>query len=114
VPKTLPDHYATLGLHRRCSAEQIRNAYRILAKEHHPDRNGDDAGSVVRTQELNAAYAVLGDADARKAYDRELAAEERSARSPGGSRKPEGEGDSEEEGESDGSRPGSGATCAKT
>jgi len=98
VPKPLPDHYATLGLHRRCSADQIRNAYRILAKEHHPDRNADDAGSVVRTQELNAAYAVLGDPEARKAYDRELAAEERAARSPRGSRPTEGEGDPDEGG----------------
>jgi curved DNA-binding protein len=98
VPKTLPDHYATLGLHRRCSAEQIRNAYRILAKEHHPDLNADAAGSVVRTQELNAAYAVLGDADARKAYDRELAVEERSPRSSRGSRPTEGEGDADEGG----------------
>lgn len=76
----LPDHYAALGLHRRCTAEQIRNAYRLLAKQHHPDLNGGSVESLARTQALNAANEVLGDPDRREAYDESLAAAEKSAR----------------------------------
>lgn len=68
----LPNHYATLGLHRRCTAEQIRIAYRLLAKQHHPDLNGGSVDSIEQTQALNAAHEVLGDPDRRKAYDQEL------------------------------------------
>jgi molecular chaperone DnaJ len=51
----------------------------VLAKEHHPDVNGGSESSVMRTQILNAAYAVLIDPEQRKAYDRELAAAERAS-----------------------------------
>lgn len=69
MPTNEPDHYATLGLDRRCTAEQIRIAYRLLAKQHHPDVNGGCANSAARTRELNAAYEILGDAGRRKIYD---------------------------------------------
>ncbi len=69
-----PDHYATLGLHRRCTDEQIRAAYRVLAKQLHPDVNGGSADAVARTQALNLAYEILSDPERRRAYDRELAA----------------------------------------
>lgn len=69
------NHYATLGLHRRCTLEQIRAAYRILAKQHHPDLNPGSPAAVLRTQEINAAYEVLGDADRRADHDRELDAQ---------------------------------------
>lgn len=69
----LPDHYAILGLHRGCTDTQIRHAYRLLAKQHHPDVNGGDPAAVARTQLLNAAYDVLGDPARREAYDAELA-----------------------------------------
>lgn len=65
------DHYATLGLDRDCSAEQIRAAYRMLAKRHHPDVNQNDAGARARTEALNAAHEILGDPARRRAYDRE-------------------------------------------
>lgn len=68
------NHYAVLGLDRRCSADQVREAYRILAKRHHPDLNGGSAEAVARTQELNAAYETLSDPDRRQPYDEELAA----------------------------------------
>ena len=70
----LTDHYQTLGLHRRCTEAQIRTAYRMLAKQHHPDVNGGAEESVLRTRLLNAAHEVLSDPEARAAYDRELAA----------------------------------------
>jgi DnaJ-class molecular chaperone len=68
-----PDHYATLGLHRRCTDAQIRAAYRILAKQHHPDVNGGAREAVARTQALNAAYEILSDPARRQAYDEEAA-----------------------------------------
>lgn len=68
----LPDHYAALGLDRRCSPEQIRAAYRLLAKRHHPDLNPGSDEALARSQELNAAYEILSDPARRRAYDREL------------------------------------------
>ena len=76
----LPDHYAALGIHRRCTPEQIRNAYRLLAKQHHPDVNEGSDDAVLRTQALNAAHEVLGDPDRRDAYDKELAAAEKASK----------------------------------
>lgn len=64
--------YATLGLDRRCTDEQIRAAYRVLAKQHHPDVNANSLEAVRRTQALNAAYEILSDEERRRDYDREL------------------------------------------
>lgn len=69
-----PDHYATLGLHRHCTDAQIRTAYRLLAKQLHPDVNGGSREALTQTQALNAAYEILSDPDRRREYDRELAA----------------------------------------
>lgn len=66
------NHYAVLGLDRRCTLAQIRNAYRLLAKQHHPDLNPGRAEAVTLTQSLNAAHEILSDPVRRAAYDREL------------------------------------------
>ncbi|MEO7298285.1 MAG: DnaJ C-terminal domain-containing protein [Verrucomicrobiota bacterium] len=68
----MPNHYATLGLDQNCTTEQIRAAYRLLAKQLHPDLNSG-LHAAVHTQELNAAWEVLGDAERRSAYDSDLA-----------------------------------------
>jgi DnaJ-class molecular chaperone len=73
------NHYATLGLHSRCTASQIRDAYRLLAKKFHPDVNHGSREAVARTQQLNAAYEILGDPDRRRDYDKELATAQPSA-----------------------------------
>jgi DnaJ-class molecular chaperone len=73
------DHYATLGLDRRCTAAQIRAAYRLLARRHHPDVNEGSAAATARLQALNAAHEILGDPERRQEYDRELASRERPA-----------------------------------
>ncbi len=73
------NHYATLGLDQRCTAEQIRAAYRVLAKQHHPDLNPNSAAASARTQTLNGAYEILSDPEQRAAYDRELEAPKKSA-----------------------------------
>ena len=66
------DHYATLGLDRRCTTAQIRSAYRLLAKKHHPDVNGGSPEAETLTQALNLAHETLSDPARRRAYDREL------------------------------------------
>ncbi len=71
-----PDHYATLGLDRRCTAAAVRIAYRLLAKRHHPDLNPSSPEAVRRSQELNAAHEILSDPARRRAYDRALEARE--------------------------------------
>jgi DnaJ-class molecular chaperone len=73
------NHYATLGLDRRCTAAQIHAAYRLLAKQHHPDLHPGSATALQRTQTLNAAHEILGNPSQRAAYDRELDAAEKSA-----------------------------------
>ena len=78
---SVPNHYATLGLDRRCTLAQIRAAYRALAKQQHPDVNPHSPAAVARTQELNAAHETLSDPDLRAAYDRELDAPKKSSTS---------------------------------
>jgi curved DNA-binding protein len=73
------NHYAALGLDRRCTLAQIRAAYRVLAKQFHPDVNAGSPATVQRTQELNAAYETLSDPARRREYDRELDAPKESA-----------------------------------
>lgn len=78
MPRAEANHYATLGLDRRCTLAQIRAAYRVLAKQHHPDLNPNSPAAVARTQELNAAYETLCDPEQRCAHDRELDAPKKS------------------------------------
>jgi DnaJ-class molecular chaperone len=73
------NHYATLGLDRRCTLAQIRAAYRLLAKQLHPDLNPNSLAAIKHTQELNAAHETLSDPARRREYDRELDAGEKSA-----------------------------------
>ena len=70
------DPYATLGLDRRCTTAQIRAAYRLLARRHHPDVNEGSPAATARLQALNAAYEILGDPERRREHD---LARERSA-----------------------------------
>lgn len=77
MSSSIPDHYATLGLDRRCTLAQIRAAYRLLAKRHHPDLHPDSPDAVARAQALNAAHEILSDPGQRRAYDRECASAER-------------------------------------
>lgn len=62
-------HYNTLGVAQDSTSEEIKAAYRRLCKEHHPDRNDNSAESVLKTQEINAAYEVLSDEKKREYYD---------------------------------------------
>ncbi|HEY1615458.1 MAG TPA: molecular chaperone DnaJ [Rhizomicrobium sp.] len=67
---TKRDYYETLGCQKGASIEEIKGAYRKLAKECHPDRNPGDDASEHRFKEISEAYDVLKDNDKRAAYDR--------------------------------------------
>jgi molecular chaperone DnaJ len=64
------DYYATLGVAREASAEDLKKAYRKLAMQHHPDRNPNDKQAEAKFKEVNEAYDVLKDDQKRAAYDR--------------------------------------------
>ena len=63
------DYYAVLGVASAASAKEIKQAYRKLAQEYHPDKNAGDDVAENRFKEVNEAYEVLGDAETRKEYD---------------------------------------------
>jgi len=61
----MSDHYATLGVPRTATPDEIKKAFRKLASQHHPDKGGNTQ----KFQEIQAAYDTLGDAVKRAAYD---------------------------------------------
>lgn len=64
------DPYDILGVPRSATADEIKRAYRRLAKQYHPDRNQGDKSAEQRFKEVHAAYEVLGDPERRAQYDR--------------------------------------------
>lgn len=64
------DYYQTLGVPKSASADDLRKAYRKLARENHPDVKKDDPAAAQRFKEIQEAYAVLGDEEKRQQYDR--------------------------------------------
>lgn len=67
------DLYDTLGVTKSATQDEIKSAYRKLAREHHPDANPGDAAAEDRFKEISQAYDVLGDPEKRSRYDAERA-----------------------------------------
>jgi molecular chaperone DnaJ len=63
------DYYAALGVAKDASADDVKKAYRKLAKQYHPDSTGGDKVKESRFKDISNAYDVLGDAKKRKLYD---------------------------------------------
>ena len=64
------DYYAVLGVRRKASADDIKKAYRKLARKYHPDVNDGDAAAEQKFKEISEAYAVLSDDAKRRTYDK--------------------------------------------
>jgi molecular chaperone DnaJ len=65
-----PDYYKVLGVGKNASEEEIKKAFKKLARQYHPDRNQGDKKAEERFKEISQAHDVLSDAEKRKAYDR--------------------------------------------
>ncbi|MDX1575177.1 MAG: DnaJ domain-containing protein, partial [Kiloniellales bacterium] len=66
----MTDPYKVLGVSKSASAEEIKAAYRKLAKKLHPDLNPGDADVERRFKEVSHAYGIVGDPEKRKRFDR--------------------------------------------
>lgn len=63
------DYYAVLGVDESASQDEIKKAYRRLAREYHPDSNPDDPEAEQKFKDIGEAYGVIGDEETRKEYD---------------------------------------------
>jgi len=70
MPATNTDFYRTLGISEKADKDEIRKAYRKLAKQYHPDANQGDPKAAERFKEIGEAYQVLSNPEKRKQYDR--------------------------------------------
>jgi DnaJ-class molecular chaperone with C-terminal Zn finger domain len=69
MPVQFRDYYQTLGVSRTASQDEIKSAFRKLARKHHPDTATDKKAAEEKFKEINEAYEVLGDPEKRRRYD---------------------------------------------
>jgi curved DNA-binding protein CbpA len=73
VGDKVKDYYKILNISTNADSNEIKKAFRSLAKKYHPDRNPDDKDALRKFQEVNEAYEVLSKEDSREKYDNERA-----------------------------------------
>ncbi|MBX9742177.1 MAG: J domain-containing protein [Chthoniobacterales bacterium] len=69
MPASFRDYYETLGVSKSATADEIKKAFRKLARQHHPDLAKDKKAAEAKFKEINEAYEVLGNPENRKKYD---------------------------------------------
>src|SRR5205809_2298275 len=69
MPVEFKDYYTTLGVPRDASADDIKKAFRKLARQYHPDVAKDKKSAEAKFKEINEAHEVLSDPEKRKRYD---------------------------------------------
>src|SRR5437879_12875826 len=69
MPTSTKDYYGILGVKKSSSVEEIKKAFRKLARKHHPDVNPGDKKAEEKFKEINEAYEVLSDSTKRHKYD---------------------------------------------